>query len=212
MGVEHGWPGAGGLQPDLQGGLGPRDPGAPDGPPAQPVSGGAGAGPGDRTAPEGLAPFLLETRAPQGGRLRGRSETCSPSPSKRSIWTIRACSLEAIAAPEAELTPEVQGHLLSSWYLFSPPPAPSLQITYTFPRKLSSDGGRFLRKGSHVSIFLFLVVPSASSAHPDVSRAVQGEPAVGRSPQRCQAGLWGHSPWESRPPGGETRPGVCCHS
>ena len=95
----------------------------------------------DRTAPEGLAPFLLETRAPQGGRLRGRSETCSPSPSERSIWTIRACSLEAIAAPEAKLMPEVQGHLLSSWYLFSPPPAPSLQITYTFPRRVSSDVG-----------------------------------------------------------------------
>lgn len=113
----------------------------PDGPPAQPVSRGAGAGPDDRTAPEGLAPFLLETHAPQGGRLRGRSETCSPSPSERSIWTIRACSLEAIAAPEAKLTPEVQGHLLSSWYLFSPPPALSLQITYTFPRKVSSDVG-----------------------------------------------------------------------
>ena len=45
-----------------------------------------------------------------------------------------------------------------------------------------------------------MVVPPASSAHPDVSRAVQGEPAVGRSPRRCQAGLWGHGPWESRPP------------
>ena len=30
-----------------------------------------------------------------------------------------------------------------------------------------------MRKGSHVSVFLFLVVPPAFSAHPDVSRAVQ---------------------------------------
>ena len=61
-------------------------------------------------------------------------------------------SLEAIAAPEAEPTPEVQGHLLSSWYLFSPPPALSLQITYTFPRKVSSDVGGL--RGS-VAVFPF---------------------------------------------------------
>lgn len=75
---------------------------------------------------------------------------------------------------------------------FSPPPAPSLPITYTFPRKQLTGVWR----KSGLFCFPFVAPPPAFSAHPDLSRVARAS-QLGTVTPWCQAGLWRPSPWRA---------------
>lgn len=134
----------------------PRNPGQPaQPPPGQEPGVGCELGQGDRTVPEGLAPFLpLRLMPPRAGACWGDQRHIMCLRVHSAVFGQSGCppwrpSLPP--PPEAEPKPEVQGRLLSSWYLFFfTPPLHNLYI----PKYVQLRWGVFKEGVGCVSLFL----------------------------------------------------------